>query len=166
VRQLVESLTGDVRAVGVAEAVAGGEVVLFAVPWSAVGSIAQANADSLADKIVLDATNHFGGPDINNVSTIRASAPRARVFRAFNSLGWEIFAQPRIAGEQVDLFYCGPDEEGRAALEVLIADVGLRPVWVGDLDHVSLVDNLGALWVHLVVRRGMPRNIALRLLTE
>ena len=48
----------------------------------------------------------------------------------------------------------------------MIKDVGLWPVWVGDLDQVQLVDAVGSLWVALAFGRGMGRRLAFKLLTE
>jgi predicted dinucleotide-binding enzyme len=111
---------------------------------------------ALDSKVLIDATNNFGSPVINSLAHLRAAAPSASLFRAFNSLGWELFADPQLDGQQVDLFYCGPDGDARRQVEGLIAEIGLRPLWVGDNDRVHLVDNIGALWVQMVRQRGWP----------
>ncbi len=148
----------------VAGALADAEAVLVATPHAAVAEIARQHAPALAGKLVVDATNAFGAPVVSNVQTLQDAAPTAAVFRAFNSLGWEHFAQPQRDGLQVDLFYCGPDGQPRAVMERLIADVGLRPIWVGGPEVLPVVDALGALWVTLAFRRGLGRGIALKLL--
>jgi hypothetical protein len=51
-------------------------------------------------------------------------------------------------------------------VEQLIADVGLRPVRVGDIDAIDVVDGAGRLWLTLVFRQGYPRRLALRLLAD
>ena len=165
VQTLLGRVEGKASADTVAHAIAYGDVVLFATPWSAVEAIVKANAEGLDGKIVIDASNNFGGPVVNNVKTISAGAPAAQMFRAFNSLGWENFEDPRFGGTQADLFYCGPDDEARPVVEALIEEVGLRPVWVGDLDLVQLVDAVGSLWVTLAFRGGMGRRLAFKLLT-
>jgi predicted dinucleotide-binding enzyme len=165
VKALLEAVDGQASADTFAEAIAFGDVVLFATPWSAVEAIASANATAIGAKIVIDASNDFGGPVVSNVETILAQAPEAKVFRAFNSLGWENFEDPQIGETQVDLFYCGADDAARPVVEGLIEDVGLRPVWVGDLDQLDLVDAIGSLWVTLAFRQGMGRRLALKLLT-
>jgi predicted dinucleotide-binding enzyme len=166
VQALLGRIEGTASADTVANAIAFGDVVLFATPWSAVEGIAKENAEALNGKILIDASNDFGGPVVNNVGTISAKGPGAKVFRAFNSLGWENFEDPRFGDTQVDLFYCGPDDEARAVVEALIKDVGLRPIWVGDLDQVHVVDAVGSLWVTLAFRRGMGRRLAFKLVTE
>ena len=163
---LLGRVEGKASADTVANAIASGEVVLFATPWSAVEGIAKANAGALDGKILIDASNDFRGPVVNNIGTISAQAPEAKVFRAFNSLGWENFENPWFGETQIDLFYCGPDDDARLVVEALIKDVGLRPVYVGDLDQVQLVDAVGSLWVTLAFGRGMGRRLAFKLLAE
>ena len=90
-------------------------------------------------------------------------APGARVARAFNTLGFEMFADPTVGGEVADLFWCGPDDAG---IEQLIADVGLRPVRVGDIDAIDVVDGVGQLWLTLVFGQGHQRRLAFRMLTD
>jgi len=162
---LLEAAGGNASADSVANAAVFGDVILFAIPWSAVGATVEAHAEALNGKIAIDATNNFGGPLINNVETISSKAPAAKVYRAFNSLGWENFETPHIGETQVDLFYCGPDDETRPVVEGLIQEVGLRPIWVGGLDVVQIVDSLGLLWVALVFQQGMGRHLAFKVLT-
>ena len=166
VQTLLGRVEGKASADAVANGIGFGDVVLFAIPWSAVEATVQANAEALDGKIIIDASNNFGGPVVNNVGTISELVPTAKVFRAFNSLGWENFEDSRFGETEADLFYCGPDDEARPVVEALIKDVGPRPVWVGDLDQVQLVDAVGLLWVTLAIRRGMGRRLAFKLLGE
>ena len=162
--QAVESAKGA-AVTNLAEAIARAEVILFSTPWVTVPEIASANANELDGKIILDATNNFAGPVINNLSALEKAAPNGKIYRAFNSLGWELFANPTVGGEQVDLFYSGPDGETRPMVERLIAEIGLQPVWIGDNDRIALVDNLGALWVNMVFRKVWKRQTALKVIS-
>lgn len=107
----------------------------------------------------------LGAPVMNHLATIRAAAPNATLFRAFNLLGWENIAEPRMDGVQVDLLYCGPDGEQRVLIEQLIEDLGLRPISLGGLDQAPLVDSVGAIWGALVFGQGMGRRLAIKVLT-
>lgn len=166
VAALLETIEAGARAEGIARSLRDAEAVLLAVPWSAVPEIVQAHGEALGGKIAIDATNNFGAEVVNRVDTIREGARKAIVFRAFNSLGWEVFARPRVGETRADLFYCGPNGAARERMESLIAEVGLRPVRVGDLDQVQLVDHMGALWVHMAIRQGLGRRLAFKMMTE
>ena len=147
----------------VAKALSDAEVVVIATPYSTVAELVKQNAVAFTGKIVIDTTNNFGAPIVNNLATILASAPTAQVYRAFNSLGWELFANPIVDSKAIDHFYCGPDNDKRPIVEKLIAEIGVHPVWVGGNDAINIVDALGSLWVTLISRRGYPRWMALKI---
>ena len=73
---------------------------------------------------------------------------------------------PRLGGSQIDLFFCRDDGDSRQTVESLIADVGLRPIHIGDLDQVAVVDNLTKLWFALAFGQGYGRRLAFKILTE
>ncbi len=166
--QALRAELGEKARIGsVAEALAAGDVVLMAVPGKAMDETITANAAQLDGKIIIDAANRMGGGGPpNSFATLQAHTPHARLFRAFNTLGWENFADPAYNGVQADLFYCGADGEARQIVEQLIADVGLRPVRLGDVDQVGLVDALLPVWFTLAQRQGWGRQIAFKVLTR
>ena len=151
------------RSVAIRDAIAGADVVLLAVPGAAVPQLLAEHGAALDGRVVIDATNDVGGERLSHPEAYAASAPSARFARAFNTLGFEMFADPSFGGEVADLFWCGPEDAG---VEQLIADVGLRPVRVGDIDAIDVVDGVGRLWLTLVFRQGHPRRLALRMLTD
>lgn len=147
-------------------ALAHGAVVLFAVPGPAMDAVIDAHAAALAGKILIDATNKIRAEEMSSVGTLAERVPTASVFRAFNTLGWENFAEPRFGADRADLFYCGPAEpRARGVVEGLIADVGLRPVRVGGLDQVDVLDGVLRLWFALAMGQGLGRHLAFRVLT-
>jgi predicted dinucleotide-binding enzyme len=149
--------------VAIGDAIAAAEVVLLAVPGAAVPELLDAYGSELAGRLVIDATNDVRAERWNHADLYATSAPGARFARAFNTLGYEVFADPTIDGEPVDLFWCGPEDAG---VEQLIADVGLRPVRIGDIDRIDVVDGAARLWITLVFQQGLPRRLALRLVGD
>ena len=148
----------------VAEAVAPADVVVLAVPGAAAKDVLGALGAALAGKVVIDATNDVQGA--GKLHALDELTDGAYPARAFNTLGWENFADPVVDGVQADLFYAA--EEGRANgfAERLIAEVGLRPVWLGGVDAFDLVDSLTRLWFTLALRRGHGRRLAFKMLVE
>ena len=141
----------------VADALTGAEVVLLAVPGAAAAEMAAANGAALAGKVVIDATNNIGRPEVNSRAAIAAAAPDARYVRAFNSLGWENFADPPPGA----VLFFAADPGARPAAEELISAVGLEPVFAGDADATGMVDALLSLWFVLVKHNGGNRRVAL-----
>ncbi len=163
VRQLLESAGENITAATTVQAIEASQGILFAIPYAAVEIVAQANSRSLDGKLLIDATNNFGAAVVNNLATLQRYAPKAALYRAFNALGWENFANPRYGELVVDLFYCGQDGDRRDEMETLIQQAGLRPVYLGGLELAPVVDALGTLWVTLAFRQGWGREIALKL---
>jgi hypothetical protein len=164
VQALAQELGASVGAVG--QAIAFGEVVVFAIPGNAMEETIQAHGPALTGKIVIDAANRMGGGPMNSAAFFAAHAPGSQVYRAFNSLGWENFENPVFDGVPADLFYCGPAGAGQAVVEGLIRDVGLRPMRLGDSGQVGLVDMIGSLWFALAFGQGRGRNLAFKVLTR
>lgn len=148
----------------IAQALKPADVVLLAIPGAAVAHFAEEHGKDLDGKVVIDATNAFGGPAAHSWPQISSAAPEAQLYRAFNTYGWDVFANPSIGGEQPDLFYAGPEGAGEKKVEQLISDLGLRPVRVGGTDAVDVVDGVLRLWFTLAQSRG--RRIAFRLLSD
>jgi predicted dinucleotide-binding enzyme len=141
-------------------AIGSADVVVLAVPGRAAAEVIGEHGAALAGKTVIDATNNIGGAEVNSRAAIAAAAPGARYVRAFNTLGWENFADP-LPGTQ--LFFAA-DAEARGAAEELITAIGLEPVYVGDADATTIVDGLLPLWFTLVQQRGGNRKLAFRVI--
>lgn len=166
VQSLVHEL-GDHATVGsIEEAIAFGQVVVFAIPGNAMEETIQTHSLLLNGKIVIDASNKVGGPVMNSTDAFARYASGAKVFRAFNSLGWENFENPRFGEAVADLFYCGAADEAQSVVERLIGDVGFRPIRLGDLDKVGLVDSVAAIWFALAFGQKMGRHLAFKVLTR
>jgi predicted dinucleotide-binding enzyme len=148
----------------IGQALDGAEAILLAVPASATVEFVREHAKALDGKIIIDATNNFRGSKFNSWPELTPVVPNAQLYRAFNSLGWDVLANPVLGGVQADLFFCGPDGRGREAVEKLISDAGLRPIWVGGADQVDTVDGVLRLWTVLSGARG--RRIAFKLLSD
>ena len=76
-RAALENAGGKIRAVSIDAALQFGQVVLISIPWEAVPALLAEHAAGLENKIVVDATNHFAGPVINNLAIIQGKAPSA-----------------------------------------------------------------------------------------
>jgi len=150
----------------VEEAIAGAEVVVLAIPGTAVEAFVRDHAAALSGRMVIDATNDLGdghGGPMHHLDAWAREAPGAIVFRAFNTMGVENVLAPEFDGVVADLLYCGP-ESHRAAAEAVIRSTGLHPVRVGDTDAADVLDGVTRLWFTLAFARGHGRHLAFRVL--
>jgi len=159
-----DAVAGDTDA-GVttpAAALAGADAVLLALPAGAVEDFLAGHGRAIDGLLVIDATNRMGGPVLNASAQIAEAAPAARYVRAFNSLGWENFADPVFDGVPADLFFSAPETD-RKAVEEIISAVGLRPAYLGESQQ-DVVDSVLRLWFALIRARGGNRQQAFRVL--
>ena len=119
------------------EAVAFGEVVIFAVPWGAIPE-ALAEAGDLAGKVVVDTTNQFGSGPMPRAGQTAASfngqrMTGARYVKSFNTLTSSFQAQTaeRSGEARVVQWICGDDAEAKQIVAGLIEDMGYVPVDLG-----------------------------------
>jgi hypothetical protein len=141
------------------------KIVLLAIPGDAVEEFAEDYKDSLEGKLIIDATNNIHGRPMNNLEVLYQKTQNAQLIRAFSTLGWENFENPQINGQQVDLFFCGHNG-ARALAEKLIADIGLRPIYLGPMEKAELVDGLTKVWFELVFELGYKRRTMFKLVVE
>src|SRR3954462_15428649 len=115
IRTLLEGAPGS-RAASGDEAMESSEVVLLATPWPVTEEILT-SAGSLAGKVLIDATNPLL-PDLSGLAVGTSNsggelvanwAPGARVVKAFNTIGYNIMAEPKFGETGALLFYCGDD---------------------------------------------------------
>ena len=145
----------------IATALDGADAVLLAIPARGVDDFLATHSAALDGLLVIDATNNIGAASANAADAIMQAIPGARYARAFNTLGWENFAEPTFDGVAADLFFSAAEAD-REVTERLISDVGLRPAYLGP-DKQGLVDSLLPLWFTLSQLRG-TRHLALRIL--
>jgi 8-hydroxy-5-deazaflavin:NADPH oxidoreductase len=131
----------------VADAVAGAEVVLVAVPGPAVTDVLQA-AGPLDGRVMIDAANSFRQRQVR-MRSLADAFPRARWVRAFNSLSASIMADDNHRKPPWVMFLSG-DEEAKPVVAQLIRDAGFDPVDLGGIDDSRLQDPGSALWLNVL----------------
>ncbi len=162
--QQLRADVGNNVAIGtVASALPDAEVVLFAIPGGTMEATIAANAPALDGKVIIDAANRISSPSVNSLAFFQQHTPNARIYRAFNSLPWEVFANPDFDGVQADLFYAG-DAADRATVEQLIGDIGLRPIYLGGRDQIPAVDAVLGLFFALGIGQKRGRHLAFKVL--
>jgi predicted dinucleotide-binding enzyme len=62
------------------------------------------------------------------------------------------------------MFFCGEDGEAKAVVARLGAEIGFDMVDAGPLSNARLLETLTVLWLQLVIKQGLGRGIAFKLL--
>lgn len=156
VLELVAATGPSARALPVADAVAGCEVVLIATPWPAAEAAVRSAGD-LTGKVLIDATNPLKadlsglevGLTTSGAELVAGWAAGARVVKAFNTTGANVMADPVVRGTPTVMFVCGEDAAAKATVLRLVADVGFAGVDAGGLAIARLLEPWAMLWIHL-----------------
>lgn len=147
------------------------EVIVIAIPYTAVAPFAQKHAPQLRTKLVVDISNPFEHLPDNRVSgaeiTAQAIGPGARVVAAFKANFWETLPEPVSPADGIvrDVFYAGDHAADKTIVAGLIADLGLRPVDCGPLRSARVLDGMVPLLLELDDRyTGGDRRLSWKLL--
>jgi 8-hydroxy-5-deazaflavin:NADPH oxidoreductase len=171
VKTLLSELGNNASAAIISTTASLAEVVALTVPWEAVPEVLQQTGD-LDRKICLDCTNPLVANQLHQTATLATSGgeqvaawlPKARVVKIFNTVGWEIMANPQYGNETATMFYAGDDAEAKAIAAQLARDVGFDPIDAGGLSSAVYLESLAGFWGELVYGQGMGRGIGWRLL--
>jgi hypothetical protein len=155
----------------VAEAARFGEVIVLTTPWPQTQAAIQAAGD-LRRTIVLDATNpiaaDFSWLEIGHTTSggeqVASWAPGARVVKIFNTVGFNVMADPRFGDRAAAMLHCGDDAEAKRVAARLAADLGFDPVDAGPLVQARLLEAMAWLWITMAVKHGHGREMAFTLL--
>jgi 8-hydroxy-5-deazaflavin:NADPH oxidoreductase len=166
----VGRIKGDARLASVGDAARGAEVVVLATPYQA-NSAAIAEAGDLSGKILIDVTNPVG-PDLtlavgfttSDAEEVAKLAPRARVYKAMNQVGFEVMADPSYAAGKPVMFVAGDEAAGKKVVLDLVSALGFEAIDAGELAIARLLEPFAMLWIHLMARRNQGRDFAFSLL--
>jgi hypothetical protein len=147
----------------------GADVVVLATPWDAVESAIR-SAGNLTGKVLIDATNPLGpglslvvGHTDSGGETIARLAPGARTVKAFNTIGFNIMADPALGDRRAFLPVCGDDAAAKQVVLELGSTLGFDAVDFGPLANARLTEPFAALWITLAYPIGIGREFAFAL---
>jgi predicted dinucleotide-binding enzyme len=141
-KKLAAEVGANARAGTPQEAAAFGQVILFAVPYSAFPELIKNLGNSLSGKVVINASNPFPQRDGEIANQAREQGaglfdaqllPGAFVVRAFNAVPAAHMASAHEDPGKIGLPIAG-DKKGIEITSRLVREAGFEPVVVGGLD--------------------------------
>ena len=149
--QAVADELGATAANSNAAAVAEADLVILAVPTTALGSVASEIADVLSGKVVVDVSNRPtpdpAGPGTSIAEELQDRLPESRVVKAFNTLFASRQAEPLVAGVAADGFVAADDASAKGAVIDALSSLGFRPVDAGPLAAARTLE--GMAWLNI-----------------
>lgn len=171
----IASKVGAIAATTAKEAAAAADVVVLAIPFGEVESVAKSIASVTAGKVVIDATNPLkadfsglateGGP--SGAERLAKLLPDAAVAKAFNTVLASLQANPNMYGTTLDALYATDDAHARKVMQELISSMGFRAVDAGPLAgarelealawlNIKLNASFNGSWTSSAVFLGLP----------
>jgi predicted dinucleotide-binding enzyme len=148
-RKLAASVGTGARAGTPKEAAAFGEVLFFAVPYSALPGLGRDLAAEIKGKVVLDASNPIPGRDGDMAKAALAKGtgvssleflPGTRLVRAYNEVGYVRMREDAHRAERLGIPLAGDDAQALKTAARLVRDAGHEPVIVGGLARAREFD--------------------------
>lgn len=164
---LVGSRTAKEDAVTFADAAVHGELVFNCTAGDkSLEALRMAEADNLADKILVDVANPLdfsrGMPPILAVCNadslgeeIQRLFPRTKVVKALNTVNCRVMVDPSLLPGEHDVFVCGNDEGAKREVRELIRTFGWPAehiIDLGDITGARGVEMYLPLWLRLMAR--------------
>ena len=151
-----------------AEVAAWGEMLVLSVHGAAAEkALTLAGAEHLDGKIIIDTTNplsdgppvngvlqFFTGPNASLMEQLQEAFPRARLVKAFNSVGMASMVDPSFEGGRPTMFYCGNDPAARDEVGRIVEAFGWEPADMGMAEAARPIEALA----QLVCIPGFLRN--------
>jgi len=155
--QAVADQAGVRAAATPADAARDADVVILAVPATALESIADEAAEALDGKVVVDVANR-PTPDPATPTSIseelQARLPKAHVVKAFNTLFASRQADPATATGPANGFVAADDPEAKERVAKLLDSAGFRPIDAGPLAAARTLEGMAWLNISLNMNGG------------
>ena len=168
-RALAEQI-GTGATTGTFGAAPAGDLVILAVPYTAVLDVVKQYGEKLAGKLLVDITNpiksDFSGfltpEDSFGAQEIAKVAPaNADIVKAFNTQFSHVLAAGPVKGHPLDVFLAGDDAQAKARVSAFIESLGLRPMDVGQLPMARTLEHVCMLSLGLLTHSVKHTNFSI-----
>jgi len=151
-----------------------GDIVVLALPYSAVADVLAAYGDQLAGKVVVDVTNPLDPQTFDSLTVpadssaaarIAVELPRSRVIKAFNTTFAATLASGTVGDKSTTVLIAGDDAEAKSLLADVVTAGGLRAIDAGGLRRARELEALGFLQITLATQEKTPWTGGFALIT-
>ncbi|MBT4126663.1 MAG: NAD(P)-binding domain-containing protein [Chloroflexi bacterium] len=169
---LVSEIGNGVSASGLADSVAGADVIVLAVPWSAA-EVSLAALGNLSGRVLLDATNPFVkglslglGHDDSGGEQVARWAVGAHVVKALNIVDARLLDGRKLDDREISIPICGDDKDAKGVAGSLIAELGFDVIDAGKLEISRLLEPLCLLMIKMSMKKSLGNEIGFRVLRD
>jgi predicted dinucleotide-binding enzyme len=147
-----------------------GEIVILAVPYSAVLDVVKRYGEALAGKILIDITNPVAADHMSFVTPgessgaqeiAKAAPANVTVVKAFNTQFSNVLVAGSADGHTLDVFLAGDGADEKARVSEFIESLGLRPMDTGPLPMARTLEHVCLLSLGLLTHSIKNTNFAI-----
>lgn len=145
------------------------DVIVLAVPWDAIGDVADAIAPA-SGKLVIDCTNPLQvgsegmtlalGHTTSGAEHVQSRLPAANVVKTLNQVGAEVMADTSGFAHAPVQFVAGDDDAAKETAIGLLVDLGFEPFDAGGLSKARILEPFALTWINQALGRGKGRDWA------
>jgi predicted dinucleotide-binding enzyme len=140
------------------------ELVFLAVLGTAAVDVVTGVADSLAGKVLVDATNPldfssgraelFVRGDDSLGEQVQRAVPQVRVVKAYNTVNNALMVDPDLPGGPPTMMLAGDDAAAKATVADLLQSTGWEAADLGGIECSRELEQLCMTWVRIGVQTG------------
>ena len=138
------------------------DIIIPAVPYNSQVEVASRIKDVVTGKIVISISNPLNetydglvtNPTTSAAEELAVLLPYSKVVKAFNTVFGADFNSPQLAGNTIDTFIAGDDEEAVSIVTELVKDAGFNPLFAGKLAMSRTLENMMVLLIGLTMRNN------------
>src|ERR1700686_1218791 len=147
-----------------------GDIVILAVPYSAVLDVVKQYGEELAGKILVDITNPVAsdhtsfvtlGDSFGAQEIAKAAPADVKVVKALNSQFSHVLAAGAVEGHPLDVFIAGDDAQAKARVSAFIERLDLGPMDTGQLPMARTLESACMLTLGLITHSVKHTNFSL-----
>jgi 8-hydroxy-5-deazaflavin:NADPH oxidoreductase len=144
-----------------------GDIIVLALWYGTNIDVVKQLGAELAGKVLVDIANPVNStynglvtaPDSSSAEDVaKAAASGTKVVKAFNTTYAGTLLARQVAGQPLDVFIAGDDEDAKNRVAQLVKDGGMRPVDTGPLNRARQIEGLQLL--HIAVQNTLRTNWA------
>ena len=153
-----------------AQGAASADVILLAIPFTAVKEVLHPLANTLAGKLIIDCTNPLNtdwsplslGKNNSAAEEIAQLVPNAQVVKAFNTIFADVMTPERQNrdGLRITAFIAGDDAQARQKVAQMAEHAGFAALEVGSLKIARYLEALAHLNIQIAVNQAGGTNAA------
>lgn len=170
-----KSATGDAKVTSAStDEVKLGDVVVLAVWYGVNKDLAKQLGAKLDGKVVVDIANPLNStydglataPDSSSAEEVaKAASKSAHVVKAFNTTFAGTLMQGKVAGQPLDVFIAGDDQDAKLKVAKLVSDGGMRPIDTGSLQRARQIEGMQLLQITLQNKLGTNWGSAIKIIS-